>query len=212
MYLEGTMRNRLKKHFQKNDPLIYQLLDKIETIEKLQPSTDYFSDLCEIIVNQQLSEKAATSIFNRFQKLFPRHKITAVSLLKLSGETIRGAGISWGKVKYLKDLAAKVSKRKVNLKQLKIMPDEQIHKQLIAVKGIGKWSIEMFLMFSLAREDIFSAGDLGLKKAIIKLYKLKKEPSLQQLEKISLKWSPFRTYASRILWRSLDNKKIITKI
>lgn len=201
------MKNKLKKHFQRRDRLMYQLIDYLDKIEKLQPSSDYFSDLCEIIVNQQLSEKAAATIFGRFQQLFPKGKITAVSLLQLSDEIIRGAGISWGKVKYLKDLASKVNEEKINLKQLKVMQDEEIHKQLVTVKGIGKWSIEMFLMFSLAREDIFSPGDLGLRRAIMKLYKMKKEPTEKQLEKISSKWSPFRTYASRILWRSLESKE-----
>lgn len=200
------MNKKIKQHFQKADPLIFGLIEKIKNIEKLQTSENYFSDLCEIIINQQLSDKAASTIFVRFKKLFPKGNINATNLLNLSDSSIRRAGISWSKVTYLKDLAQKTKAKVIDLKHITLLTDEQMKKQLTLVKGIGNWSVEMFMMFSLGKEDIFSAGDLGLKKAIVKLYKLSKEPNEKELETISQKWSPFKTYACKLLWRSLGSE------
>jgi len=127
-------------------------------------------------------------------------------LLKLSDKKIRSCGTSNSKVSFLKDLAAKVLKNDLKLNKLDKLSDDLVIKELTKVKGIGPWTAEMFLMFTLGREDIFSHGDLGLKNAIKKLYKFKKEPTRKQIEKIVEIWKPYRTYASRILWKSLEIK------
>lgn len=198
------MYKKINSHIRKVDPILYGVLEKIDTIKSLIRSNNYFADLCEAIINQQLSEKVGSVIFNRFRKLFPKGKITAAKLLKLKDEEIRKIGTSGNKEKFMKELAKKVHAREVNLERLKHLENEEVITELIKLNGIGRWTAEMFLMFSLGREDIFSYGDLGLRRAIQKLYNMQKEPTKKEAEEISLKWSPYRTYACRVLWRSLE--------
>lgn len=197
------MSAKARKHLQSVDAKLYSYIEKI-TIPKFTKRQDSFTELCDTIISQQLSGKAASTIFERFKSLFPNKKITVEKLLKLDDERIRSCGTSWAKVRSLKDLAQKVKEGLVNLEKLDVMSDEEVKTHLVQIKGIGPWSAEMFLMFSLGREDIFSFGDLGLKKGLMKVYGMKKEPSVKQIEKIVSKWSPHRTYASRILWKSLE--------
>jgi DNA-3-methyladenine glycosylase II len=127
-------------------------------------------------------------------------------LINADRTELRGAGLSFQKISYLKDLSERVISKEVELTKFGELPSEQIAEELIKVKGIGQWTAEMFLMFSLGRPDVFSFGDLGLQNAIMKSYKLKKKPVVKKMDKLSKKWSPFRTYAAIILWRSLDNE------
>lgn len=198
------MHKKISSHIKKTDPILYGVLEKIDTIKSLIRSDNYFADLCETIINQQLSEKVGTVIFNRFKKLFPKGKITPEKLLKLKDEEIRKIGTSGNKVKFMKELAKKVHGREIILEKLELLENEEVVAKLTKLKGIGQWTAEMFLMFSLAREDVFSYGDLGLRRAIQKLYKLTSEPTKKEAQDLSLKWSPYRTYACRILWRSLE--------
>lgn len=142
----------------------------------------------------------------RFKNLFPGRNITPTFLSKISNEDLRNVGVSWAKVKYLKDLAAKVSNKEIILGGLYELDDGKAIKELTKIKGVGNWTAEMFLMFSLGREDVFSYGDLGLRKAIEKIYDLK-DPTEKTIEKISQKWVPYRTWACRILWKSHDLAK-----
>lgn len=200
------MHKKIKIHFQKADPILYGVLEKIDSIKPLTKSKNYFSDLCETIINQQLSGKAGETIFRRFKKLFSKDLINPQELGKLPAEKIRKVGTSNSKVKYLKNLAELVVRKELNFDELTSKDDISIKNTLIKINGIGPWTAEMFLMFSLAREDIFSSGDLGLRKAIQKLYQFKKEPTVKQIEKLSQRWKPYRTHAARILWRSLDEE------
>lgn len=195
--------DKIISHFKKVDPILYSILEKIDPIKPLVESGNYFADLCEAIINQQLSEKVGTVIFNRFKNLFPKGKITPGKLLQIKDEEVKKIGTSGNKVKFMKELAQKVHSGKISLEKLDDLENDEVIKELTKLKGIGQWTAEMFLMFSLAREDIFSYGDLGLRRAIQKLYKLSHEPTRKQADKISKKWSPYRTYACRILWRSL---------
>lgn len=177
----------------------------LEGLEGLAIKTNnegLFVSLCSSIINQQLSNKAASTIFGRFKALFPKEKITAGKLSKMTTEKLRAVGISSQKANYLRDLAVKVLSKEVELEKFAILPDEAIVKELTSVKGIGRWTAEMFLMFALRREDVFSYGDLILRKSFQKLYGFKNEPIPQEIEKITSKWSPYKTYASRVLWRS----------
>lgn len=198
------MTKNIKNHFKSCDPILYSYIEKIELIERTS-SENLFLDLCESIISQQLSTKASDTIFGRMLKLI-RGKLTPQKLLKLSDKKLRGCGISYDKIKYLKNLSSKISKKELILENLDKLSDEQIITELTKVKGIGRWTAEMFLMFSLSRQDIFSHGDLGLRRAIQKMYGFKKEPSVKQMEKIIKNWRPYRTYASRILWKSLELK------
>lgn len=197
-------------HFEKNDPIFHKILIKVyevtgEQIFKLQKSENLFNHLCESIVSQQLSVKAGDMIFNRVLDLLPKRKLTPENILKIKDQDLRKAGLSNNKVKYFKDLAGKIKNDEVNLQKLDQLEDEVVIEELTKIKGIGRWTAEMFLMFALARPDIFSHGDLGLRNAIKKIYGFE-EYKVEVVEEIVIKWAPYRTFAARILWRSLEAK------
>ena len=197
------MKHAVKNHFQLHDHLLYSVLKKIADFE-LTYSHNYFAHLCDSIISQQLSEKVGTVLYERFKLLFLDTDITPLHLLALSDETIRTIGTSRNKVVFMKDLAQKVLDKTINLEKINLKTNEEIMQELTQVKGIGPWTVEMFLMSGLAREDIFSLGDLGLKRAIQKLYSFSEEPTKIQMLEISQRWKPYRSYASRILWQSLS--------
>lgn len=190
-------------HFKKVDPLLFDLAKSIDPFV-LEKSQNHFVRLTRSIIGQQLSVKAASTIWGRFEKLFDNN-ITAEKILTTKDDAIRECGISYPKIKYIKDLSEKVTSKQLLLESFEEADEKTIIENLTQVKGIGTWSAEMFLMFALARPDVFSAKDLGLKNAIIRLYGLK-NPTEKDLLKISEKWKPYRTYACRILWESLDNE------
>jgi DNA-3-methyladenine glycosylase II len=198
------MKQTPEKYLQSIDPILGAVIKKIELKER-KKSVNHFKTLVESIVSQQLSVKASDTIFKRFLELFPGRTFPKPEqVLKMTDDKLRSVGLSGSKVKYIKHLSEKVHKKEVALHKLNKMTDEEVIEHLIQVKGIGRWTGEMFLMFSLQRPDVFSYGDLGLKNAIIKLYGFKRPPSQKQIEKITLKWAPYRSLASRYLWRSLD--------
>ncbi|HWA52271.1 MAG TPA: DNA-3-methyladenine glycosylase [Patescibacteria group bacterium] len=163
---------------------------------------DYFEDLCSAIVGQQLSGKAADAIFAKFKKTVI--EITPEAILKVEDQALRNSGLSWAKVKYIKDLAKRTHEGSLETKNLSNLSDENIEKELTAVKGIGKWTAQMFLMFTLGRADIFPSGDLGIKNGIKKL--TGKEMKPEEMEKFAERWKPYRTVASWYIWRNLDNR------
>ena len=200
------MNKKILNHFKKHDPLLYSCAIKVgelEVIKKDKPE-NYFFRLSREIICQQLSGKAGEAIFNRFKKLFPNGLVTALDILSISHGRLRASGMSHAKARYVRNLAEAIIHGDLPILHLDLMADEEILKVLTKVKGIGPWTAQMFLMFTLGRKDIFSHGDLGLKKGIMKVYKLKTEPTKNQTEKIIIKWSPYKTYASRILWASLE--------
>lgn len=197
------MFEKAVKHFKSSDPILYELAKSIDPFV-LEKSQNHFVRLARAIVGQQLSVKAASTIWGRFEKLF-KNEITAEKILKLKDDDIRSCGISYPKIKYIKDLSEKVRTKQLLLHAFEDADEETIITNLTQVKGIGTWSAEMFMMFALARPDVFSVKDQGLRNAMVKLYGLK-NPTDEKLLKLSKKWSPYRTYACRILWESLDNE------
>ena len=195
--------DKITKHFQKVDPVFYKLMQKVGPVETIKPRAPntYFQSICREIIGQQLNGKVARIIFDRFTKLFPNQKVTPEYLLKMQDAKIRKIGPSWSKVSFVKDLAKNVVEGTLNLKKLKDLNDEQVITELTKVKGIGPWTAQMFLIFTLGRQDVFSKGDLGLRKAITNLYGQRKE-----IELITEKWAPYRTHACRVLWKSLENE------
>ena len=171
---------------------------------KIKPSkrTDYFLDLVDAIVSQQLSGKAAATIFGRVKEGLG--KVVPAKILSTPDAKFRGWGLSRQKTSYLKDLAQKVKEGDLKIEKLDKLPDEEVMEELIAVKGIGRWTAEMFLMFSLARPDTFPIDDLGIQKGIAKL--LKKEISPQKMANFAERWKPYRTAASWYVWKIVDNK------
>lgn len=206
-----TQKNNIKiteaiRHIKKVDPVLHTAILKLPK-PNIKARKRYFQSLVSSIISQQLSTKAADTIEKRFIKLFLGKKFpTPMDIQKISELKLRRCGLSAGKAKYIKGIAEAFTKKLVQPRQFKAMTDEEIIVELVKIKGIGRWTAEMFLMFSLARPDVFSHGDLGLKKAIQQLYKFKEIPTQKQVEKIVAKWSPYRTTASRYLWLSLDQK------
>lgn len=201
------MSQKIFDHFKKADPILYEVLITVHQVHgdklfELQKPENLFETLCESIVSQQLSVKAGDTIFGRVLDLLPNRKLTPENILQQKDQDLRNAGLSWGKVSYLKDLAQKVKGKEVVLEELDNLSEEEAIKELTKIKGIGRWTAEMFLMFALGREDIFSHLDVGLQNAIKKIYKYEKY-EVKIVEEIVIKWSPYRTIAARILWRSL---------
>lgn len=198
---------RIHSHFKSKDPIIFQALQKFGDISVSKPAhpDTYFYKLVREIAHQQLAGKAAAAIFSRFEALFPNKTITPQRVAALSHEAIRGAGLSNAKARYIRNIAEGVESGLLQLHDLPKMSDEEVVMHLIQIKGIGRWTAEMFLMFTLGRENVFSHGDLGLRNAMKKLYKFRKEPTQRRIEKIVKKWTPYKTYASLILWKSVDN-------
>ena len=173
---------------------------------KQERSGDAYGALLRSIVGQQLSTKAARTIYGRMLELFDGHAPTPKQLLAVDPDRIRAAGLSRPKISYLRDLAEHVEKGELELEQLDELPDEEVIEQLTAVKGIGEWSAHMFLMFHLGRPDILPVGDQGIRRAVQVEYGLRKPPDPKRLEKIARPWRPYRTLACLYLWSSLDNK------
>jgi DNA-3-methyladenine glycosylase II len=160
------------------------------------------------IMSQQLSTKVAAVIFKRFLQLYNGKEPKPQQVLDTPATTLRSIGLSNAKVSYVHNVAAFCIEHKITDKKLLAMDNDEIIDLLVQIKGIGRWSVEMLLMFTLGREDVFAVDDLGIQQAMCKLYKLdfdnKKEMKLKML-KISAKWSPYRTYACLHLWRWKDN-------
>jgi len=160
------------------------------------------------IISQQLSTKVAKIIFLRFLDLYAGKEPTCMQVLATNPTVLRGIGLSNSKVNYVQNVATFFIENKVTDKQLYTMPPEQVIELLTQIKGVGKWTVEMLLMFSLGQEDVFAVDDLGIQQAMIKLYKIKfetKKDLRTKMLKKSLSWSPYRTYACLHLWQWKDN-------
>jgi DNA-3-methyladenine glycosylase II len=164
---------------------------------------DHLTALAASIVSQQLSGKAAATIFDRFLGLFPGRAIPAArSISALDDASLRGAGLSRQKTAYLRDLCARIEAGVLVPEALDALPDEDVIGQLTTVKGIGRWTAEMFLMFRLHRPDILPVGDLGIMTGVQRLYGLRKRPDAKRLLAIGEAWRPYRSVACWYLWRT----------
>ena len=191
------------------DPVIKSLINTYH-LSPLGESTNLYLDLVNIIISQQLSVKVAKSISDRLHHLLkhkPTARITPHHLLQLSVDQLRSIGLSQPKITYIHYLSRSVIDKHIILDHLKKESDESVFKQITSLKGLGPWSADMFLIFSLQRPDIFSIHDLGLKTAVSRLYHIDRQ-NLDAINRLSQKWSPYRSLASRYLWASLDNSPI----
>lgn len=171
---------------------------------KISLTKNPYESLVEAIITQQLSGKAAESISKRFKNLFGKFPKPA-DVLKIPDSRLRSAGLSTMKVRYIKDLSKRIVSKDLNITSLKNLSDEDVILQLTQVKGIGRWTAEMFLIFSLGRQDVLPVGDLGLKKGIQRLYRLSDLPNEDKIAQIAQKWKPYRTIATWYIWKSLNN-------
>lgn len=165
---------------------------------------DLFKEITTSIIGQQLSVKAADTITQRFVTLYNGFP-SAEEILNTDDETLKSTGVSRAKVKYIKGLSEAVLRKELDLEKIKKLPDEEFINELTKIKGIGRWTAEMILIFALKRPDVFSMGDLGLRTAVSRLYLVERN-DIAKIEKITLKWRPYRSLASRYLWKSLNNK------
>jgi DNA-3-methyladenine glycosylase II len=166
---------------------------------------DAYGALLRAIVGQQLSTKAARTIYLRVLDLFAGATPSPEQLLDAAEEDLRGAGLSGRKVEYLRDLARHVLSGELELDRLDDLSDEAAIAEIVAVRGLGQWTAEMFLLFHLRRPDVLSGGDLGIRKAVQIEYGFEEMPSPQEVERLGERWSPYRSLASLYLWESLAN-------
>jgi DNA-3-methyladenine glycosylase II len=169
---------------------------------------DPFQALARAIVGQQLSVKAAASIWGKVEEQFGGRTPKPKQLLARDPDELRKAGLSRSKVSFLRDLAERASDGRLKLRRLGELPDEDVIAQLLEVKGIGRWTAEMFLIFHLGRPDVVSTGDLGIRRAVQIAYGMDELPGPTELERIAEPWRPHRTLACLYLWRSLDNAPV----
>jgi DNA-3-methyladenine glycosylase II len=194
-----------RRHLMRADPKLGIIIKKVGPCElHVAGPRDPFETLTRSIASQQLSTKAADTIFGRFRDLFPNGKPMPHGVMTLTDDQIRATGFSRPKVGYIRDLAAHVLDGRLDLKDLRKHSDEEVMRQLVAVKGIGRWTAEIFLMFRLGRPDILPADDLGLMNAAHRAYGLRKRPTPEQLRRLGEAWRPYRSVAAWYLWASLE--------
>lgn len=194
------------EHLAKNDPKLAPVI-KGSSPCRIRPHTDHYGELVGSIVGQQLSSVAAGTIWRRVLDLFDGKMPTPEQLIKIDVQKLRDVGLSWAKVRYVKDLAQHILDGRLDLDHIATMPNEQIIEQLTAVKGLGEWSAHMYMIFGLGRLDILPTGDLGVRKAVMNLYGLKEMPDPARMVTIANQnnWHPYESVAAWYCWQSLDN-------
>ena len=197
--------DRARRLLMRRDPILRIAIRRIgPCLLADRQRRDHLMALVGSIVSQQLSTKAAATIFGRLVALFPdQHIPGAAALAALDDQTLRGVGLSSQKVSYLRDLCARISDGRLVLEHLDALDDEQVIERLVSVKGFGRWTAEMFLMFRLHRPDVLPVDDLGIVNAVHRLYRFRKRPDRKRLNKLGDAWKPYRSVASWYLWQSL---------
>jgi DNA-3-methyladenine glycosylase II len=195
---------RARRLLMRRDPVLASVIRRHRTRSPLDvPAMEPFAALVRTITAQQISTKAAATIHGRLVGLMCG-SVTPASLLALTDAQMREAGLSRQKASYVRDLAAKVQSGELPVASLHELEDEAVIDAIVRVKGLGRWSAEMFLMFRLRRPDVLPVDDLGIVTAIQRLYGLRKKPTPERMRKIAQAWRPYRTVACWYLWRSLE--------
>ncbi|MCD8561859.1 DNA-3-methyladenine glycosylase [Candidatus Saccharibacteria bacterium] len=197
-------------HLQKVDPILASVIAAYPE-PRISPHTQYYQELVESIISQQLSIKAADAIVSRFKALFEGTFPEPSAILTKDVETYRSIGLSRQKASYIRDLASKVLDGTVQFDHLEQLSNQGIIAELTQIKGVGEWTVHMFLIFCMGRLDVLPVGDLGIRNGIQRLYGLAERPSTEEVAEISGQrgWSPYESIASWYIWQSLDNKPIM---
>jgi 3-methyladenine DNA glycosylase/8-oxoguanine DNA glycosylase len=202
---QSVVARRARAHLKRVDPVLARVMDEVGPYKPGdRTGGTHLNALLRAIVFQQLSGKAATTILNRFLDLFPDREPTAELILAKTDAELRAVGLSRQKISYVRDLAAKVHSGFLPLEHVHMLGDDELIVHLVQVKGIGKWTAQMFLMFKLGRVNVLPDLDLGIQNAIKKAYR-KRKVTPKDVARIGAKWSPYSSIASWYLWRSLDN-------
>ncbi len=198
------MHRKALSHLRKADPILRKVIEQVGPC-RLEPLTNgsHFEFIARAIIYQQLSTKAAATIHGRVQALCGG-SLTSGPLMTLPDEALRGAGLSRQKLGYLRDLAAHAANGTLDTPHFPDLPDEEITRQLVQVKGIGVWTAQMFLLFRLGRPDVLPVLDLGVRKGVQRAYRLRKLPDAKRIEKIAKAWAPYRSIGSWYMWRVLE--------
>lgn len=193
-------------HLKTVDPVLGAVIAE-SPLPTFEPHTNYYQELVESIISQQLSVKAAATILKRFLGLFDTPFPTPEQILSQDIETFRSVGLSRQKANYIRDLAEKVLEGTVRFDTLDTLTNEEVITELTRIKGVGVWTVHMFLMFCMGRLDVLPTGDLGVRNGIQKLYGLEQKPHPETMEQIAFDnhWAPYQTIASWYIWKSLDN-------
>src|SRR6185436_6015496 len=203
--MPGIDYGRARRVLARRDPVLRDLMRRYGACRLAEAQrSDPFRALCHAIIAQQLSTKAAATIEGRFAALFGGVP-TPAALAKASDAQLRAVGLSPQKLRYMRDLCAKIEDSSLSLHDLDALADEDVITSLTSVKGIGRWTAEMFLIFRLHRPDVLPVDDLGIVKAVQRAYRLRVAPSADRLTKIGDAWRPYRSVACWYLWASLDN-------
>jgi DNA-3-methyladenine glycosylase II len=192
-------------HIRKRDPKLRPLLDA-RGVLKFNPEGEPFEALVESILSQQLAGSAASAIIKKVRALFPEGELEAKKMHRMGPEKLRAAGVSPQKLTYLKDLSARVVEGRLDLDALEAMSDEEIIEVLDEVRGIGPWTVHMFLIFTLGRPDVLPVDDYGIRVSVQRIYGLDELPKKAEIEKLAEKWHPYCTVASLYLWHAKDNE------
>lgn len=213
--LEGQLKTQPWKqqleaarvHLLANDPTLAEVINNAP-LPAFTPHTNYYQSLVESIVSQQLSVKAAATILKRFKALFTSDFPYPAEILDETIETLRSVGLSRQKASYILDLAEKVENGTVTFSHLDALGNQEVIDELVQIKGVGVWTVHMFLMFCMGRLDVLPTGDLGIKNGVQMLYSLESKPTPHDIQAIAQKnnWHPYETVASWYIWHSLDNK------
>jgi DNA-3-methyladenine glycosylase II len=196
---------RARRILMRRDPVLATVIKTIGPCGMAdRQRKDHLTALVGSIVSQQLSTKAAATIFGRFVALFPETTpLSAAGILAVDDATLRSVGLSGQKVRYLRDLCERIVDGRLVLDSIESLDDEEVIERLTEVKGFGRWTAEMFLMFRLHRPDVLPVDDLGIVNAVQRLYRLRKRPDAKKLQKLGEAWKPYRSVASWYLWQSL---------
>lgn len=198
------------RHLSRNDPVLGAFIARFGPcrLELDSGRGTTFRALAESIAYQQLTGKAAATIFSRLEDLFPRRQLRPAALLALPEDALRGAGLSRAKVAALQDLARRTLDRTVpSLARLQRMDDEEIIARLVQVRGIGRWTVEMMLIFVLGRPDVWPMTDYGVQKGFQRVYGHRKLPSRTRLDRQSRRWRPYRSVAAWYFWRAAEERR-----
>lgn len=193
-------------HLKKSDPILAAIIDRAGAY-KIHYREPGFETLVRSITNQQLNGTAAATIFARLKAAAKTDPLTPESILRLRPARMRSLGLSGQKMKYIRELARMTRDGEVNFEQCATLENDAVIEHLTRVKGVGVWTVHMFLMFALRRHDVLPTGDLGIRMAMKKAYNLDELPKPVEMEKIAAPWRPYSSVASWYLWRSLEEKK-----
>ncbi len=198
------------RYLKRNDPILARIISRVGPV-KFELDDDHYEAVVGSIIYQQLAGSAARAILNRFKQLYGGRIPSPREYLATDVEKLRGSGLSPQKISYIKDLAERLENGTLDLERLENLPDEEALNELDAVRGIGRWTAEMYLIFKLGRTDVLPVDDLGLRKAVQKAYRLRKLPTRDRFEQLAEKWHPYSSISTFYLWKSLEKPEAPAK-